>query len=126
MTEPRRTLSPKELAERLAEVRSRQGGGGGTAGRASDVPRSSLGWAFRIGVDLVSALVVGVGIGWLLDHSFGTMPMFLVLFFFLGAVAGALNVWRLVTRMGMVSAPPPAEQAPGPVRDETRGREGRD
>ena len=74
----------------------------------------------------MSALVVGVGIGWLLDHSFGTMPMFLVLFFFLGAVAGALNVWRMVTRMGMASAPPPAERAPGAARDETRGSEGRD
>ena len=53
----------------------------------------------------MAALIVGVGIGWFLDRTFGTMPLFLVLFFFLGAAAGALNVWRLVARMGMMSGP---------------------
>ena len=95
-------MSLKELGERLAKARDQQGQDG-DAGSESEKPASSLGWAFRIGVDLVAALIVGVGIGWLLDHTFGTMPLFLVLFFFLGAAAGALNVWRLVARMGMVS-----------------------
>ena len=125
MTKPRRSLSLKELGDRLAEARNRQDGGGGGGRFGGDVPRSSLGWAFRIGVDLVSALVVGVGIGWFLDHTFGTMPLFLVLFFFLGAVAGALNVWRLVTRMGMVSTGKPAEQASAPGPDDDRGSSGR-
>lgn len=120
MTEPRRSLSLKELGDRVRQAQHRQDPGG-SGGRFGNAPRSSLGWAFRIGVDLVSALVVGVGIGWFLDHTFGTMPLFLVLFFFLGAAAGALNVWRLVTRMGMMSGPAPEaakdrgpEKPPGP------------
>ncbi len=114
MTEPRRSLSLTELAERLKKARGQQAQDG-NAGPGTDKVASPLGWAFRIGVDLVAALVVGVGIGWLLDHTFGTMPLFLVLFFFLGAAAGALNVWRLVVRMGMMSGQ-------GDVRD----RDGRD
>ena len=123
MTEPRRSLSLKELGDRLQQARH-QRDPGGNGGRFGSGPRSSLGWAFRIGVDLVSALVVGVGIGWFLDRSFGTMPLFLVLFFFLGAAAGALNVWRLVTRMGMVSGPAP-DAATDPESEKPRGPEGR-
>ncbi|BBK34558.1 hypothetical protein STHU_51920 [Allostella humosa] len=127
MTEPRRSPSLKELGDRLAQARSQQDQGG-DGGSGAGVSRSSLGWAFRIGVDLVSALIVGVGIGWFLDRTFETMPLFLVLFFFLGAAAGALNVWRLVSRMGMVSgkspAAPSAEAGSGSGDD--RGSAGRD
>lgn len=123
MTEPRRSLSLKELGDRLQQARHRQDPGG-SGGRFGNAPRSSLGWAFRIGVDLVSALIVGVGIGWFLDHSFGTMPLFLVLFFFLGSAAGALNVWRLVKRMGMVSGPAP-DAATDQESEKPRGPDGR-
>ncbi|BBK45161.1 hypothetical protein STVA_51810 [Allostella vacuolata] len=128
MTEPRRSQPLKELGDRLAKARTRQGLNG-NAEPAVGQSRSSLGWAFRIGVDLVSALVVGVGIGWFLDRTFETSPLFLVLFFFLGSAAGALNVWRLVERMGMVSGTPPSDPSetkavPGPGDD--RGSAGRD
>ena len=42
----------------------------------------------------MAALAVGVGIGWLLDRWLGTLPLFLLIFFFLGAAAGLLNVYR--------------------------------
>jgi ATP synthase protein I len=57
------------------------------------------GFAFRIGVELVSALLVGAGIGWLLDRWLGTTPFLLLLFFFLGAAAGILNVFRAAKEM---------------------------
>jgi len=44
-------------------------------------------------------LVVGGGIGWLLDHWLGTLPLFLLIFFFLGAGAGLLNVFRAAKEM---------------------------
>ena len=53
----------------------------------------------RIGVELVAGLVVGGGIGWLLDRWLGTMPAMLILFFFLGAAAGIVNVFRTVRQM---------------------------
>ena len=61
---------------------------------------SGMGIAFRIGIELVAALAVGVGIGWLLDTWLETKPLFLVVFFFLGAAAGVLNVWRAMTGIG--------------------------
>lgn len=64
------------------------------AGRAGS--QSAMGLAFRIGIELVAGLVVGGGIGWLLDDWLGTSPFLLILFFFLGAAAGILNVWRAV------------------------------
>ena len=58
-----------------------------------------MGFAFRAGVELMAALIVGGGIGWLLDHWFGTVPLFLLIFFFLGAGAGLLNVFRAAKQM---------------------------
>ncbi len=63
-----------------------------------------LGLAFRTGIELVSALAVGVGIGFLLDKWLDTTPWFLVVFFFLGAAAGILNVYRAASGIGLAPA----------------------
>jgi ATP synthase protein I len=63
-------------------------------------PRSGLGLAMRIGVEIVAALIVGAGIGILLDRWLGTTPWLLVVFFILGSAAGMLNVYRVVRGMG--------------------------
>lgn len=55
---------------------------------------SALGVGLRVGVELVSALVVATAIGWGLDRWFGTMPLMICLFVLLGGAAGVLNVWR--------------------------------
>ena len=75
-----------------------------------------LAQAFRTGIELVSALAVGVGIGFGLDKWLDTTPWFLVVFFFLGAAAGFLNVYRAARGIGLAPAyktPPEgdAEQA---------------
>jgi len=69
-----------------------------------DAPRSPMGLAFRIGVDLVAAIVVGTGIGWLLDALFGTFPVFAIAFFFLGGAAGVMNVMRVARAYGIGGA----------------------
>lgn len=66
------------------------------AGSGARPAASGLGPAFRVGVELVSALAVGLGIGWALDRWLQTNPLFLIVFVLLGAVAGVLNVWRIV------------------------------
>ncbi|NGM23368.1 hypothetical protein G3576_25370 [Roseomonas stagni] len=53
------------------------------------------GVGFRAGVEVVSALVVGVAVGWFLDRWLGTWPWLFLLFFVFGSVAGVLNVYRL-------------------------------
>lgn len=49
----------------------------------------------RIGVELFSAVIVGAGIGFLLDKTINTKPWMLVLFLFFGGAAGILNIYRL-------------------------------
>ena len=72
-----------------------------------------LGQALRTGIELVSALAVGVGIGFLLDKWLDTAPWFLVVFFFLGAGAGILNVYRAASAIGLAPGygTPPAGDA---------------
>jgi ATP synthase protein I len=57
--------------------------------------------AIRVGTELVAALVVSVGIGHFLDYWLDTKPWFLVVFFFLGAGAGVLNVYRAASGLGL-------------------------
>ena len=60
---------------------------------------SYMGFAFKLGTELVAALVVGTIIGFILDTWFDTKPWLIIIFFFLGAVAGILNVIRTANRM---------------------------
>lgn len=51
---------------------------------------------FRIGTELISGVLVGGAIGYLLDKIFETRPILLIIFLFLGGIAGFLNVYRFV------------------------------
>jgi ATP synthase protein I len=87
-----------DLGKRLGEAQKRQAGG------AKRPPPSQAGIAGRFATELVAALVVGGGIGWgidwLLGHfGFHTRPVFLILFFVLGAAAGIRNVMRAATEI---------------------------
>ena len=58
-----------------------------------------MGSAFRLGTELVAAVAVGTIIGFILDSLFDTKPWLIIIFFFLGAAAGMLNVIRAANRM---------------------------
>ena len=60
---------------------------------------SFMGNAFKLGTELVAAVGVGTIIGFILDSWFGTKPWLIIIFFFLGAAAGMLNVFRTANRM---------------------------
>ena len=90
-----------ELDARLLRARGEGGAPASDGGEGAASPMSGLGLAFRIGSELVAALVVGVGIGLLLDKWLETGPWFLIAFFFLGAVAGVLNVYRAASGIGL-------------------------
>ena len=60
---------------------------------------SFMGSAFKLGTELVAAVVVGTIIGFILDNWFDTKPWLIIIFFFLGAAAGMLNVIRTANRM---------------------------
>ena len=58
-----------------------------------------MGSAFRLGTELVAAVLVGTIIGFILDNWFGTKPWFIIIFFFMGVIAGIVNVIRVANNM---------------------------
>ena len=60
---------------------------------------SFMGNAFKLGTELVAAVAVGTIIGFILDNWFDTKPWLIIIFFFLGAAAGMLNVIRAAKKM---------------------------
>ncbi len=60
---------------------------------------SSMGVAFKMSTELVSAVVVGTIIGFILDNWFGTKPWLILIFFFVGVIAGIMNVFKSAKRM---------------------------
>jgi ATP synthase protein I len=65
----------------------------------SEKKGSFMGSAFKLGTELVAAVGVGTIIGFILDSWFGTKPWLMIIFFFLGAAAGMLNVVKTANRM---------------------------
>jgi len=58
-----------------------------------------MGLAFRVAAEFASGVLVGAGLGWLLDHFAGTSPWGLIVLLLLGFVAGVLNVLRAVGKV---------------------------
>lgn len=83
-----------DLERRLKDARGRETSlhDGPAPGDGDD--GQGFGQAIRIGAELVSALIVGTGIGWFLDQWLDTQPFLMIVFFFLGSAAGILNVYR--------------------------------
>lgn len=100
--DPHPTSTPlSDLKARLAAAR-KDDGRRDPEGRK---PGEITGWGigFRVGIEMAGTLAVGVGIGWALDRWLGTGPWLLVVFFFLGAAGGVLNVYRAVSGMGLAA-----------------------
>jgi ATP synthase protein I len=97
----------RELGQRLDEVQKRN------AKRDTHPPPTQLGIASRFATELVAALLVGGALGWGLDWLFGffgihTRPLFIVVFFVLGAAAGIRNVMRAANEINAEIAAHPA------------------
>ena len=61
--------------------------------------RSTIGTAFKLSTELVSAVAVGTIIGFILDKTFGTKPWLILIFFFVGVIAGIVNVFKSAKNM---------------------------
>ena len=62
-------------------------------------PPSSIGTAFKMSTELVVHVAVGTIIGFILDNTFGTKPWLILIFFFLGVIAGIINVFKSAKKM---------------------------
>ena len=84
----------QRLGEGLSSARKREappseGPGGDRATTASGYARG-----FRLSSELVGGVLVGAGVGWLIDRLLGISPWGFIVFLLLGFVAGVLNVMR--------------------------------
>ena len=66
---------------------------------AKNEKNSNFGEAFKMSTELVAAVVVGTIIGFILDSWFDTKPWLIIAFFFIGVIAGMLNVIRVAKNM---------------------------
>ena len=62
-------------------------------------PKSNIGAAFKVSAELVSAVAVGTIIGFILDNWLGTKPWLMLIFFFVGVIAGIMNVVKSAKKM---------------------------
>ena len=79
----------RALEERLAKLK----------GKPEEAPHQESHYsqaqvAWRMVIELVAGLGIGFGIGFGLDTLFGTMPIFLIPFIFLGLAAGVKTMLR--------------------------------
>ena len=52
----------------------------------------------EIGISLLVTTLIGVLVGYQIDKQFGTLPVFLIVGFLIGAGAGTLMIARLISR----------------------------
>lgn len=111
----------KSLGERLDKARrDRRGTAAGDGKGNGGLDGSALGFGFRIGLELVVAVVFGLGVGWAIDKLLGTKPWALIVFLLLGIAAGMLNVFRAMTDMGSAIGYGGSGAAAGRHEDKTK------
>ena len=89
-------------------------------------PKSALGLAFRVAVELVSAVAVGLAIGWGLDYVLDTKPWLMVVFIVLGFAAGVINVYRMAAGFNNAIGYEGKDEAPGAGSADGAPEEGKD
>lgn len=100
--------SLKDLDARLKAAQTRERLTEAPLGKTAQVDQRAVGVGVRIAVELLSGLLVGLGVGYALDHWLGTRPWLMLAFFVLGTAAGFMNVLRAVRSL---------EQRKKPVSD---------
>ena len=96
----------QRLNEGLGQARDQAHDAAGRSSDGSGAQRATTasGYAkgYRLSSELVAGVLVGAGIGWLLDRWLGVSPWGLIVFLLLGFAAGVLNVMRSA---GLIAGP---------------------
>jgi ATP synthase protein I len=80
---------PDDLKKRIKKAKSKQ--------RTEEKEgQSGAASAFQVSTELIAGVGVGAFSGYYLDKYFDTQPVFFLICFFLGAIAGGYNIYRSV------------------------------
>lgn len=116
MKSPQETGRPQSASERgtltsdlAARIRRAQ-----EASQVAEEPRGAaasgnmqgLARGLRLGSEFVAAVLVGFGMGYLLDQWLQTSPWLMLIMGLMGFVSGVLNVVRTAAQMNKAALPP--------------------
>ena len=86
-------MTDNDLGKRIAAAQeARKSSDAGASGRISG---KGMGIGFRMATEFVVAILVGAGLGWVLDSVLGTTPWMLIVWMLFGFAAGVSNVIRV-------------------------------
>ncbi|SEM76776.1 ATP synthase protein I [Pseudorhodobacter antarcticus] len=111
MTEEPDTARLAALEARIASVKGKAAKTSPGSGKVFS--QGEVAW--RMVIELVSGLLLGLSIGFGLDFLFGTQPIFLVIFVLLGFVAGVRTMMKTAQTL---QAGPNKQPATAPIKDE--------
>lgn len=108
------SASDPDLADRLkhlsARIEARRGQEKVGAQQGTSSGKGDWSQALKMSSEFIGGIIVGGGIGWMLDWLFGISPFGLIIFVMLGFAAGVLNVLRA---SGALPARGPGPKDPG-------------
>ena len=107
---PSRSSETSELAERIRKVQEARSLAQGSEMASRQGDMTMLARGLRIAAEFVAAILVGSGIGYLIDEVAGTGPWALLGMFILGFAAGILNVIRVVAELNTRSSTSPEDK----------------
>jgi len=84
----------QRLGEGLGEARKRAAPPSDGPGVDRATTASGYARGFRLSSELVAGVLVGAGLGWLVDRLLGSSPWGLIVLLLLGFAAGVLSVMR--------------------------------
>jgi ATP synthase protein I len=102
---PRDDPEDARLAERLSQLSRRLATEEEKARPSAprgDADVSGFAKGFRYAGDILGGVIVGFGMGWLIDRGLGSSPWGMIVFTLLGFSAGVLNLMRSI---GLVAQP---------------------
>ena len=104
MTDPSTPPSLEDLGSRIAKARQARGLEPAAAEPQGGMNASGLGIGMRISIEIVVALVISTGLGWVLDQWWGTTPWVMLGMLVLGGAAGVNNAIRAANRLDAEAA----------------------
>ena len=125
MTNTSKDGAPASFEARLAAARAKQGldpvPEDPSKGKSTGPSPMSVG--LRVGVEMLSALIVGAALGYWADKWLHTSPLLLIVCVLLGGAGGIANVWRLMApgALGAKMDSTSGEKPEADMKDRHRG-----